>query len=161
MSTEGIISKYTATKADYEDLTSCFDLIRLLAEYEKAADEVSLTLSEFQEDYKNGKFEILLCRDLCKAVIGMALFYPIYSTWKGTCIYLEDIIVSPEYRRKGVGTAIFDELIQYCKTSGVKRLKWQVLDWNQLGIDFYAKYAAIHEQEWLSFKLNYDQIQSF
>jgi len=89
----------------------------------------------------------------------MAFFFYSYSTWKGKCIYLEDIIVKEQYRGKGIGEKLFDALIERCKKDNAKRLMWQVLDWNTPAIEFYKKkYNAHVDGGWLNCKLTKEEI---
>lgn len=86
-------------------------------------------------------------------VLGMALFYPTYSTWKGKMIYLEDLVVFEAYRNMGLGTALLNSVLNFGKTNGAVLVKWQVLDWNQPAIDFYKKYPVEFDDEWVNCKI--------
>ena len=90
----------------------------------------------------------------------MALYYIKYSTWKGKCLFLEDLIVSKTYRRLGVGSKLFEAIIKTAKTTHMKRIMWQVLDWNQPAIKFYKKYNAHISSNWLDGKLIKSQINA-
>jgi GNAT superfamily N-acetyltransferase len=85
-----------------------------------------------------------------KTVVGFALYYIRYSTWKGQCLYLEDLLVTESMRGKGVGKLLFDELIEEVKRKGLKRMVWQVLEWNEPAINFYKKYNANLDPEWIN-----------
>jgi GNAT superfamily N-acetyltransferase len=92
-------------------------------------------------------------------VIGMALFYIKYSTWKGPCVFLEDIIVSQSERRHGIGKMLFEKVIEETKNRGALRMEWQVLDWNEPAMRFYEKYQPEVLKEWLNFRLSDKQLQ--
>ena len=94
-------------------------------------------------------------------ITGIALYYFKYSTWKGKCIFLEDIIVTESQRGKGTGAKLFEQVIEAAKEMKVRRLEWQVLNWNEPAINFYKKYNANLDPEWINGKLVFDQIQNF
>src|SRR6185436_4147670 len=93
-------------------------------------------------------------------IIGIALYYYKYSTWKGKCLFLEDIIVTEKERRNGYGKLLFAEAVKVAKEMKVRRMEWQVLDWNEAAIDFYKKYNSNFDGEWLNCKLTFSQLQS-
>lgn len=142
-----------------DDLSEVLSLIRELAAYERANGEVTVTLEELVEDGfgEHPLFRIILAVDREK-ILGMAFFFISYSTWKGKCLYLEDIIVREAYRGNGIGTQLFDEVIRLSYTMGAKRLQWQVLDWNTPAIRFYEKYDADIDRTWLDGKLTRAQL---
>lgn len=148
--------------AAFEDLPSVHALIRELAEYEQAPDAVSLTLEQFQKDFKadNPPFRVIVA-DLDGFIAGMALYFYTYSTWRGLCLYLEDMIVTKAHRRQGLGRALFENLLSIGSKANVARMAWQVLDWNTPAIRFYQRYNAWLEDEWLSGKLTDDQIREW
>ena len=147
-------------KARKSDLPSILALIKELADYEKAPKEVKVTLKELERD-GFGKKKIYDCivasRGKGGEVVGMALYYVKYSTWKGKCIYLEDIIVTTSMRKKGVGNKLFEAVIAEAKKMGVRKLEWQVLDWNQPAINFYKKYSTVFDKEWVNCKLVFNK----
>lgn len=149
-------------KGTPKDIKALFRLIKELAVYEKADNEVEVTEKQLLEDGfgPNKIYDFYVATKLGK-VIGIALYYTKYSTWKGKCIYLEDIIVSEKYRKLGVGTLLFNKVVAEAKKINAKRLEWQVLNWNTPAIDFYKKYEAEISDEWLNGRLNYAQIKSF
>lgn len=131
------------------------DLLRLimdLAEYEKAPQEVITTEQELQADLAAGRFEYLVLMHPQNGVIGISLFYPRYSTWKGYCYYLEDLYVMPEYRGKSYGKMLLQATADKAKAAGAKRLDWQVLDWNEPAVRFYESIGADIEKEWWNCK---------
>jgi GNAT superfamily N-acetyltransferase len=141
-------------KAGKPDLSAMLELIRELAEYEKAPNEVTVTLKELEQDGfgKNPIYEAILAENET-GVVGMAFYFTSYSTWKGKCLYLEDIIVKKEIRNQGIGKLLFEEVIRKAKEMKAKRLQWQVLSWNTPALEFYNKYNAEISDEWLNGRL--------
>jgi GNAT superfamily N-acetyltransferase len=149
----------TLRKAKKKDLKEVLGLIKELALYEKAPQEVTISLAELEEDGFGNRplFEIILA-EANSQIIGIAFYFLSYSTWKGKCIYLEDLIVKEEMRGKGIGSLLFEEMITIAKVHGAKRLSWQVLDWNESAIRFYEKYGANLDPEWLNGRLTREQL---
>ena len=147
----------TIRNAEEADLASVFELIKELALFEKAPEEVTLTLEQLKKDFHAGLYTAFVAESRGE-ISGLALIYPVYSTWKGICYYLEDIIVSDNFRRQGIGTLLFDRVVQFAKDNNAARLRWQVLDWNTPAIRFYEKYNAVFEQEWLTYKLTKEHL---
>ena len=144
------------------DLEQVLGLVKELAAYEKAPDEVEVTIAEMH-NWGFGKdkvFEFFVAEHEHK-IIGIALYYYKYSTWKGKCLFLEDIIVTESYRRYGLGSKLFNEVALVAKQQQVRRMEWQVLDWNEPAINFYKKYSAHLDGEWINGKLTHSQLQSF
>lgn len=139
----------TAVKADCKRL---LELIQELAVYEKAPDEVVVTLNHFEESGfgKNPVWWAFVAEDEQQVVQGFALYYIRYSTWKGQCIYLEDLLVTEQMRGKGIGKLLFEAVMNETKNRGFKRMCWQVLDWNEPAINFYKKYNATLDPEWMN-----------
>ena len=133
--------------AERQDLAAIHDLVRELAIYEQAEEEFVASLEDYQTDFDNQVFEVLLAEE-AGVITGMALYYMTYSTWKGKRIYLEDLIVTEEERGQGAGKMLFDSIIQKGLEEGCSGMMWQVLDWNEPAINFYKKYynATIDEQ---------------
>ena len=128
--------------------------------YEKAGNEVVVTLEQLEEDgFGSSKVFDFLVAENQQQIIGMALFYTKYSTWKGKCIYLEDIIVQEQYRGMGIGKKLMKELISIAAERNAGRLEWQVLDWNEPAIHFYKSINALLDNEWVNCKLNNDQLK--
>ena len=145
-----------------EDVPAVLALIKELAVFEKAPDEVVVTEEELKADgFGDDNIFGLFVAETDGKVVGMALYYVKYSTWKGRCIFLEDIIVNSAYRGKGIGKKLFEEVVRVSKEAGVRRLEWQVLDWNEPAIKFYKKHRAALDDEWINGKLVYEQIQHF
>lgn len=145
-----------------DDLPAVLGLIKELAEYEKAPQEVVVTVDEMERwgFGPESVFKFFVAEDEGK-VIGICLYYIKYSTWKGKCVYLDDIVVTESYRRHGVGTLLFNELIKVCKELKVRKLDWQVLEWNTPAIEFYKKYNAHLDPEWINCKLTDEQLKAF
>lgn len=135
------------------DCAAVLNLIRELAEFEKAAEEAELNLEQLEKDGfgENPAYQLLVAEQN-NEIIGMALFYEKYSTWKGRSIYLEDLIVTKVHRRKGVGKLLFEAVMQECKKRKAGRMEWQVLNWNQAAVDFYQKYGAELDSDWINAK---------
>ena len=138
------------------DVSSIFELIKELALYEKAPEQVSNTSKGLEKDL----FEKNLCQaivaEIDAEIVGFALHYTSYSTWKGACLYLEDFYVKEDKRTLGIGQLLFDEIIRIAKESKVKRMDWQVLAWNEPAIRFYQKQQAILDPELLNGRLFFE-----
>lgn len=143
------------------DLPQVLTLIKELATFENEPNEVEVTINEMQ-NWGFGKDKIFdfFVLEIDTKIIGIALYYYKYSTWKGKCLFLEDIIVKENERNKGYGKKLFNAVVKIAKATGVKRMEWQVLDWNKNAIEFYNKYHASLDSKWLNCKLNYSQLQS-
>ena len=145
------------TKAD---IPFALNLVKELAAYEKAPNEVEVTIEEMTEwgfgTDKHFDFFVALENDI---IVGLALYYYKYSTWKGKCLFLEDIIVTESQRGKGLGKLLFDKVVQVSKEQKVRRMEWQVLDWNTPAIEFYKKYDATLDGEWVNCKLTNHQLE--
>ena len=96
--------------------------------------------------------------DLLQGIIGMALFYTAYSTWKGRMLYLEDLVVTEAARRGGYGRQLFEAVLDEARATGAKLLKWQVLDWNEPAIGFYKSFGAVAKDEWTTYRLTGDAL---
>ena len=126
------------------------ELIKELALYEKAPDEVLISEETLLEDGfgPNKLFDTLLA-ETDNEIVGMLLYYPVFSTWKGRSIYLEDFVVADSHRRKGIGQLLIDALVQEARSAKAKKIRWQVLDWNSSAIEFYKKISATLENSWI------------
>ena len=124
------------------DGQAIFSLIKELALYEKAPEQVSNSVEQLSQDL----FKSFICEAIVaeenKEIAGFALFYTAYSTWKGKILYLEDFYVKENHRNKGIGNMLFEKVVQIAKDKKVKRMDWQVLEWNEPAINFYKKYNA-------------------
>ena len=142
------------------DLKAVRALIVELAEYEKAPDEVTLTLDQLERDLAAGCFEVTVAEAQNGEVVGMALHHARYSTWKGKTWYLEDLVVTESWRGRGVGKALFYEVVATAQSRESKRLEWQVLDWNEPAIGFYEALNASFDGSWLNGRLTSEQLNS-
>lgn len=146
-------------KGTKTDIAFALNLVKELAIYEKAPNEVEVTIEEMTEwgfgSDKQFDFFVALENNV---IVGLALYYFKYSTWKGKCLFLEDIIVTESQRGKGLGKLLFDKVVQVSKEMKVRRMEWQVLDWNTPAIEFYKKYDAILDGEWVNCKLTHQQL---
>jgi len=142
----------TIRPAIKSDLKVIYQFVRQLAIYEREPEAVTATLSDYERDFDANIFEVLVA-EIDEKVVGMALYFMAYSTWKGRMIYLEDFIVEEAYRKEGIGLLLFEELKKVAKEKQAVLLKWQVLDWNEPALNFYRKHNAIIESEWLNGKL--------
>ena len=139
-------------KAYKKDLPDVLNLVKELAIYEKMPHAVTATLDDYELALDENRIQILKAEKDGK-MVGMALYYLTFSTWKGKMMYLEDLYVQEEYRRFGVGKMIFDALLQDCSDQNCILLKWQVLDWNVPAVRFYEKIGATIEKEWWNGKI--------
>ena len=138
-------------KAVRKDCARMMELIQELATYEKAPDEVTVSLSHFEESgFGANPVWWAFVAEAQGVVIGMALYYIRYSTWKGQRMYLEDILVTEDMRGQKIGSKLMDALIVEAKEKGFKGMNWQVLDWNEPAINFYKKYNANFDPEWVN-----------
>jgi GNAT superfamily N-acetyltransferase len=129
-------------KAGIEDSAAILELVRQLAIFEKAADAVKTGPGDYSDGISSGLFQVILAEHQEEGIIGMALFFPYFSTWGGKTMYLEDFIVNEKFRRNGIGTLLFDAFLEESRKQGARKVKWQVLDWNESAKAFYRKYKA-------------------
>ena len=138
-------------RAKKEDCPRLLELVQELADYERAPNEVTVSLEHFQESgFGNNPVWWGFVAEENGIIHGFALYYIRYSTWKGQAMYLEDILVTEKMRGKGIGKMLFDQLIDEAKAKKFKRLCWQVLEWNEPAINFYKKYNATLDPEWIN-----------
>lgn len=131
------------------DCPRLLELINELAIYERAPQEVTVSLEHFAESgFGNTPVWWAFVAEEEGFIHGFALYYIRYSTWKGQCMYLEDIIVTEQSRGRGIGKLLFDQLMKEAKAKEYKRIVWQVLEWNEPAINFYKKYQANMDPEW-------------
>lgn len=141
----------TIRRAKQEDCPRLLELVKELALYEKAPDEVTVSMDHFTESgFGANPVWWAFVAEEDGLINGFALYYIRYSTWKGQAMYLEDILVTEAARGKGLGKLLFDRLIEEAREKGFKRMTWQVLEWNEPAINFYKKYKAEFDGEWLN-----------
>jgi len=147
-------------KGEKKDLPAVFELVKELALFEKAPHAVTNTVKDMEQDFSNAVFDFHIA-ELDGKIVGIALYFVKYSTWKGKGLYLDDLIVSEKHRGKGIGKKLLDAFMQEAKSIGAKQVHWQVLDWNTPAIDFYKKINATVDAEWLDCKMNETQIINY
>ncbi len=141
----------TIRRADEKDCPRLLELIKELAVYEKAPDDVTVTLEHFEKSgFGEKPVWWAFVAEENGFIHGFALYYIRYSTWKGQAMYLEDIIVTESSRGKGIGKLLMDRLIIEARERGFKRIVWQVLEWNEPAINFYKKYKSEFDAEWVN-----------
>lgn len=138
-------------KAIKSDLPDIYSLVRELAIYENAPNELTATIEDYERDFDEGVFESHIAIHE-KKVVGMMVYYMSYSTWKGKMLYLEDFVITEHFRKKGIGLLLFEAFLAEAKQKGARLCKWQVLDWNVPAIQFYEKYGATIEKDWWTVK---------
>ncbi len=155
----------TIRKAVKEDCTRMMELIHELAVYEKEPEAVTVSFDHFvQSGFGDNPVWEAIVAEISPSpaeegraeVVGFALWYIRYSTWKGQRLYLEDFLVSEKLRGHGIGKLLFDKLLEECKEKGYISMAWQVLDWNEPAINFYKKYPNVHiDKGWLNCSINF------
>jgi GNAT superfamily N-acetyltransferase len=153
---------FTIREGRKQDMPSVLKLIQELAHFEKEANAVVVTVSDLESDGfgKRPLFKTFVA-EINNEIIGMALFYPRYSTWKGPTIHLEDLIVTEEKRGLKIGTALYKKVMEYGFKKGVKRIEWVVLDWNTPAVEFYKKTGAKVLRDWDTVQLEDDAIENY
>ena len=142
-------------KAELSDIPAILSLVKELAVYEKAGDQVSATINDYENAFNENIFESQVA-EINGQVVGMTLYYMTYSTWRGKMLYLEDFVISEKHRSQGIGQVLFDAFLKEAKRKKVAMVKWQVLDWNEPAIAFYKKYNAIFDKGWWNVKIFFD-----
>jgi len=152
----------TLRVAQKEDCPRLIELVNELAVFEKLPEEVTVSLQEFEDAGfgNNPVWKAFVATDN-DVIIGFALYYVRFSTWKGRRVYLEDFLVTEQYRGKGVGKLLFEQIIKETKDLGYSGMVWQVLDWNEPAIKFYNKYEATIEAGWLNASLSQEQASKY
>lgn len=154
--------KFAIRNAQKTDMPAVLDLIQQLADFEKEPNAVQVTLEELTEAGFGSKplFHCFVATVQDK-VAGMALVYPRYSTWQGPVIHLEDLIVTQAMRGTGLGSALLAQVVKYGREKGVRRISWEVLDWNESAIKFYESKGAKVMRDWDVVQLNEEAINKF
>lgn len=154
--------KYEIRKSTAKDMGFVLDLIKELALFEKEANEVSLSEQDLIRD-GFGKSPLFSCfvAEIDQKIVGAAIFYNRYSTWKGKTVHLEDLIVKESFRRKGVGKGLYTAVMQDAYDQGVKRVEWAVLDWNEGAISFYESTGARVMRDWDTAQMNEQGLKKY
>lgn len=157
--------EYIIRKGEQKDIGAAFRLVMELAIYEKGEHHVSNTPEKMEEDAfgKSPIFEFFVAETVAEKpeIVGMALTYIRYSTWRGKCLWLEDLIVTEAYRQFGLGKMLLDSVIRRAVETNMGLVIWQVLDWNTPAINFYKKCGAVLEPEWINCVVYPDKLQSW
>ncbi len=140
--------KFKMRKGKPEDTEQVIELIKDLAEFEKATREVVNTPEKMRREFD--LFRLLVVENEKKHIIAFALYYPVYYTWKGKSMYIDDIYVKEAYRNQGIGTMLLEKIMTEAILEGMNRLRWQVLEWNTPAIEFYRKYGVHFDNKWIN-----------
>lgn len=149
-------------KGKIEDMKAVRELIQELADFEKEPDAVEVTVADLERDgFGSTPLFHVFVAEVDHKIVGMALYYYRYSTWKGKTIHLEDLIVKEKMRGSGIGSALYSKIMEQGKADGVKRIEWAVLDWNQPAIEFYKKSGAVVMEDWRVAQMDENGINKF
>lgn len=150
------MSEITIRRAKRKDCPRLLELVKGLALYEKAPEKVTVELSHFEES-GFGRHPVwwAFVAEENGCIAGFALYYIRFSTWKGQRMYLEDIYVEPGRRGEGIGAQLFGRLVEEAKERNLHGMMWQVLEWNEPGINFYRKYNASFDGEWMNCSIDF------
>ena len=145
-----------------KDMQSVFDLITELAIFEKEPEAVEITVEDLIRDgfSINPKFKVYVAEQE-NAIIGIALFYERYSTWKGRAIHLEDLIVTKSKQKIGAGKALYTAVLKYALDNNFNRVAWEVIDWNTNAVDFYKSTGATYLNDWSVVQMNKENLVNF
>ncbi|TGE20451.1 GNAT family N-acetyltransferase [Hymenobacter aquaticus] len=157
------MANITIRRGRPDDLARVHELIVELAIYERAPEEVTNTLADMHRDGFGSEpiFGFFVAETPEQGILGIALFYTAYSTWKGRMLYLEDLVVTEAARGTGIGKKLFDAVVAEARRTGAYRLKWQVLEWNEPAIGFYKRIGANLDPEWFNGNMTADQLQAY
>ena len=151
-------------KGQKKDMPQVFALVKELAEYEKAPEQVETSPEIYVRDgYESQRpfFECFVAENDENEIVGIAFFYIGYSTWKGKMLYLDDLVIAQAWRRKGIGNMLLNQLVSYGHSQGVNQVRWHVLDWNEPAINMYKKIGAEIDPEWITCRLSGQQIREW
>lgn len=149
-------------QGEEKDVQSVLNLITELAVFEKEPDAVEITVADLLKDgfSKNPKFKLFVAEEN-EVVIGIALFYERYSTWKGKSIHLEDLMVTESKRKIGAGKALYTAVLKYAHENNFNRVAWEVIDWNTNAINFYKSTGATYLSDWSVVQMNKESLEKF
>lgn len=156
--------KYTIRRAEEKDIAAMLGLVKELAEFEKAPHEVITSESQMLEDGfgTNSIFKAFVAEsDDDGEIMGMALYYTAYSTWKGKIYFLDDIVVKEKYRQLGIGRKLINEMIKEAAEKNIPQIRWQVLDWNEPAIKFYESLGVFIDKEWYTCKMSAQNMKDY
>ena len=154
------MNKVIIRKGEKKDLVQVLGLIKELAHYEKALDQVTISLEDLEQDgFGAHPFYWFIVAEHKLKIVGISFYFVRYSTWKGKFLFLEDFVVQEKWRGNGIGALLFEATIDIALEMNTKGMFWQVLDWNKPALNFYKKYDSIIENSWLNGKLSLDQLQ--
>ena len=145
-------------KAVLADMDGIHSLVRELAEYERGLHKVTTSPESYREDFKKGAFDAFVA-EVGDEIVGIALYCGMFSTWRGRMLYLEDFIVRDAMRGAGIGKLLFEAFIEEARRQDVALVKWQVLNWNEPGLNFYRKYPTVFDDEWVDCKIYFQEIE--
>ncbi len=149
-------------KGEIKDMKAVREMIQELANFEREPDAVEVTVADLERDgFGENPLFYTFIAEVNEKVVGIALYYYRYSTWKGKTIHLEDLIVKEDMRGAGVGFALYSKIIEQGKTDNVRRIEWAVLDWNVPAIEFYKKSGAKVLEEWRVAQMDENGINEF
>lgn len=153
---------FNIREGEIEDMPAVLNLIKELAHFEKEPEAVVVTVADLEKDgFGNSPLFKTFVAELDDEIVGMAFFYPRYSTWKGPTIHLEDLIVKKSKRGLNIGSALYKKVIEYGSNLGVKRIEWVVLDWNTPAIEFYKKTGGHILEDWKTVQMNEQAIKNY
>lgn len=153
---------FSIREGKIEDMPSVLNLIKELAHFEKEADAVVISVADLEKDgFGNSPLFKTFVAEVDEEIVGMALCYPRYSTWKGPTIHLEDLIVKKNKRGLNIGSALYKKVIEYGHNLGVKRMEWVVLGWNTPAIEFYKKTGAHLLDDWKTVQMDELAIKNY
>jgi len=153
---------YTIRKAIKTDMPQVLALIKELAAFEREPDAVEVTLEELEEEgFGQEPFFICFVAEMQEEIVGIALVYYRFSTWKGRSIHLEDLIVKESFRKYGIGKALYSQVLKFAREQGIRRVEWVVLKWNTNAIEFYEKTGAQILKEWHIAQIDDKSIDEF
>lgn len=149
------MTPFKVRPARTEDAPAIFQLIQDLATFEKAPKDVEITVEQLVQDGFGPfpAFHAWVAEAENQEIVGFALVYFRYSTWKGITLYLEDLFVKPDFRRSGAASQLMQAIMEFGKAKGCKYLQWEVLEWNKNALLFYEKWGAHFDAEWIKGRL--------
>jgi GNAT superfamily N-acetyltransferase len=151
-----IINIRKATEADFPAILG---LIKELALFEKAPEKVTNSVEQMKDE--KDYFKCLVAENKSGEIVGIALYFFAYYTWVGKSLYLDDLYVKESYRKNKIGTILLNHVMEIARNENCKRVRWQVLNWNENAINMYKKSGAVIDGEWLNCDFDADGIMNF